>query len=201
MFTADTGGNVSRVVHMYHFENYSARDATRRAAAAHADWQRYTDAARSCILTKESTILLQAPADVYAAAGIGCASGFQPAAAAAAGGAGGSSADQVVYELRNYRLRPGRNGVKALMAAFKTGLPSKLAADGVGQLALLAHSDVGQLNQVYEVYRYPSAQRLIEACERSRGAAEWQDAKSKAYELCDQFHISFLHPTRFSRWQ
>eukprot|EP00198_Chlamydomonas_reinhardtii_P013896 XP_001703233.1 predicted protein [Chlamydomonas reinhardtii] len=128
MFTADTGGNVSRVVHMYHFENYSARDATRRAAAAHADWQRYTDAARSCILTK-------------------------------------------------------------------------LAADGVGQLALLAHSDVGQLNQVYEVYRYPSAQRLIEACERSRGAAEWQDAKSKAYELCDQFHISFLHPTRFSRWQ
>lgn len=32
-------------------------------------------------------------------------------------------------------------------------LPSKLAADGVGQLALLAHSDVGQLNQVYEVYR------------------------------------------------
>lgn len=65
--------------------------------------------------------MLQAPADVYAAAGIGCASGFQPAAAAAAGGAGGSSADQVVYELRNYRLRPGRNGVKALMAAFKTG--------------------------------------------------------------------------------
>ncbi|KAG2453692.1 hypothetical protein HYH02_001904 [Chlamydomonas schloesseri] len=202
MFTADTGGNVSRVVHLYHFEDYRARDATRRAAATNADWQRYTDAARSCILTKESTILLQAPADVYAAAGIGCASAFKAAVPSVSGGAAaGGPDDQVVYELRNYRLRPGRNGVKALMAAFKTGLPSKLAADGVGQLALLAHSDVGLLNQVFEVYRYPSAQHLIESCERSRGAAEWQEAKAKAYELCEQFHISFLHPTRFSRWQ
>lgn len=37
-----------------------------------------------------------------------------------------------------------------------------MAADPTGQLAFIGSSDVGLLNQVVEIWRYPSAQHLIE---------------------------------------
>jgi hypothetical protein len=114
--------------------------------------------------------------------------------------------------LAGCRAGPIRTCAEALLPrghvpSWPTGrLPSKLAADGVGQLALLAYSDVGLMNQasflprdrcavlgfssradagalpyswlmrspcpnlahapcaaqVFEVYRYPCAQDLIE---------------------------------------
>lgn len=197
MFAADAGGNVSRVIHLYHFPDYNARDAARRAAAVNPCWQRYTDAARECIQQKESTILLQGPAELYKAVGANCASAFSPAARQQPG----SEGPQVVYELRRYLLHPGRNGVKRVMTAFQEGLPDKVAADGVGELAFVGYADVGRLNTVYEMYRYPSAQQLIEACGRTRSAPKWQEAKQTAYELCQDFSITFLHPTAFSPWR
>ncbi|PNH08905.1 Protein NipSnap 3A [Tetrabaena socialis] len=226
MFTADTGGNVSRVVHLYYFEDYHARDAARKAAAADAQWQRYTDAARTCLLAKESTILLQSP-EAMAAAGVACASDFRPPV-------NDPNKDlQVVYELRKYQLHPGGGGVKKALSAFQHGysgmgvlhgtaaartgpplavvdveqlharlpsLPAKLAADGVGQLALVAYSDVGLMNQVFEIYRYPSAEHMIQACTRTRTAAAWQESKATVYSLCRDFSITLLHPASFSPW-
>lgn len=40
-------------------------------------------------------------------------------------------------------------------------LPDKVAADQEGLLVAFAHSDVGVLNQVVELWRYPSAAACI----------------------------------------
>jgi hypothetical protein len=40
-------------------------------------------------------------------------------------------------------------------------LPHKLAADKEGQLAMFGYTDVGTLNNVVELWRYPSAQACI----------------------------------------
>jgi hypothetical protein len=40
-------------------------------------------------------------------------------------------------------------------------LPDKIAADPEGRLVALAHSDVGILNNVMELWRYPSAAACI----------------------------------------
>jgi hypothetical protein len=45
-------------------------------------------------------------------------------------------------------------------------LPSKVAADPDGALVAFAHSDVGVLNQVMELWRYPSAAACIRCAKR-----------------------------------
>ena len=40
-------------------------------------------------------------------------------------------------------------------------LPSKVSSDPEGRLVLFGHTDVGTLNQVVELWRYPSAQACI----------------------------------------
>lgn len=40
-------------------------------------------------------------------------------------------------------------------------LPEKIAADPEGQLVAFAHSDIGTLNNVIELWRYPSAAACI----------------------------------------
>jgi hypothetical protein len=59
-------------------------------------------------------MLLQAPAATASAVGLGCAAAFQPADTEQPG-------QPVVYELRRYRLRPGNDGVKRVMAALQEG--------------------------------------------------------------------------------
>lgn len=174
--------------------DFRERDVQRSKASQ--TLKAYTDAARKCLDSKESTILVQ-PKQLYAAVGLGCSSMF-----AAPHDPPGD--DRVVYELRWYKLRPGHDGTKRAVEALTAGLPWKLAADPGpqgGRLALVGTSDVGTLNQVVELWRYPSATHLIEACERSRSQGAWQEAKAAIYPLCQSLTITFMHATSFSPWR
>jgi hypothetical protein len=51
---------------------------------------------------------------------------------------------------------------------MSSGLPSKVEADKKGQLVLYASSDVGVLNNVIEIWRYPSFQGSLEARQAAR---------------------------------
>ena len=43
----------------------------------------------------------------------------------------------------------------------KNRLPEKVAADAEGKLVAFAHSEVGMLNNVIELWRYPSAAACV----------------------------------------
>lgn len=80
-------------------------------------------------------------------------------------------------------------------------LPGKVAADRDGRLVLFAHSDVGLLNNVVELWRYPSAQGCIHARQAARGVPGWREAIGAVTPSVQHFQSSFLHPTSFSPWQ
>ena len=61
MFMCDTGGTLNRVVHFYHYRDFSDRDAHRAAAAASSPWQDgYLASCRSCVERLESSIYVPA---------------------------------------------------------------------------------------------------------------------------------------------
>lgn len=70
-----------------------------------------------------------------------------------------------------------------------------------GQLVLVSQTDVGMLNKVVEVWRYPSAQALLRSCDAARQVPAWQASKAIIYPLCQSLEISLLHPTASSSWQ
>jgi hypothetical protein len=55
-----------------------------------------------------------------------------------------------------------------LRAYISAGLPSKVEADKHGRLVLYAFTDVGPLNNVIELWRYPSMQGSLRARQASR---------------------------------
>lgn len=226
-WSPDTGaGDLNRVVHLYAYESLEARDAARAAAARHQGWQRYIDAARPHVQRQASRIMVEA-AGVYAAVGAPGAAGFDAhhgdgdgaaagggAAADASsgrgsgGGGGGSNASAGVsssskglYELREYQLSPGYGSVPRLYEAFERGLPAKIAAGPEGRLVALAHSDVGVLNNVVELWRYPGAAACARARQASRGVPEWRETIAAVAPGVQTFTSTFLTPCSFSPLQ
>ena len=117
------------------------------------------------------------------------------------GGYGGAGAAPPLYELRMYQLKPGYEGVPRLVEAFERGLPHKLAADPTGRLAFFGHTDVGTLNRVIELWRYPSAQACIAARQAARRVQPWRDCIAAVTPGVEWFTSSFLHPLPLSPMQ
>ncbi|KAI7843861.1 hypothetical protein COHA_002412 [Chlorella ohadii] len=134
------------------------------------EWQDdYLAFSRKCLITQESSIYTPA-AGVLAAAG---AVPLQHYSSPAKQG-------QPIYELRQYQLKPGYDGVPRLLAAFEKGIPHKVAADPVGQLVFFGSTEVGMLNNVIELWRYPSAQACHDARKASRAVPEWRETIAAA---------------------
>ena len=190
-FTCDTGGSLMTVTHLYAYECQAQRAETRKRLATSAAWQEYVDASRCFVAAQESSLLLEAP-DCHAAAGAAPVAQYHSPLKAA---------EPAVYELRTYQLILGYNPVPQLRAALVEGLPSKVAADKEGALALMCYSDVGLLNTFVEVWRYPSAAACIAAREAARRAPEWRAAIAKVAPMVTSFSTQFLQPASFSPWQ
>ena len=63
------------------------------------------------------------------------------------------------------------------------------------------HTDVGLLNNVYEVWRYPTAQACIRARESARTVQPWRECIATVTPHVQWFHSSLTRPTAFSPWQ
>ncbi|MEW5308019.1 MAG: hypothetical protein WDW38_000010 [Sanguina aurantia] len=96
---------------------------------------------------------------------------------------------------------PGYGNVPSIIEAFKKGLPDKVASYPDGQLVFFGHTDVGMLNNVSELWRYPSAQSCIKARVAARAVPKWKDTIGAVTPIVQHFTSSFLHPTNFSPWQ
>lgn len=104
-----------------------------------------------------------------------------------------------MYELRHYQLNAGYGGVPSFSKSFAKGLPGKLAADKEGQLLFIGHTDVGVLNNVIELWRYPGgAGACIKGRQASRTVQLWREAIEEIAPGVQTFTTSFLTPVPFS---
>ena len=100
------------------------------------------------------------------------------------------------------QLKPGYDGVPKLLAAYEAGLPHKVAADPAGgDLVFFGFTEVGMLNRVVELWRYPSAQACWEARRAARGIQPWRDCISAVTPGVDLFTSNFMHALPFSPMQ
>ena len=115
MFTCDTGGCLNRIVHFYHYSDFSQRDAARQAAAASAEWQEeYLPHSRRCVAHQHSSIFRPATAVLDSA-------GAAPLQQYTSPPRPPPGAAPAVYELRQYQLKPGYGSVPKLLQAFRQG--------------------------------------------------------------------------------
>jgi len=192
MFTCDIGADLNKITHFYHYKDLAQRDAVRQAAGSNPQWQAYISSVRPHVLAQESSIMSEAWG-VYSATSSSGAAGFRAPAH--------TGATPPVYELRQYQLHPGYGSVPKLLAAFQEGLPEKISADRDGLLVLMAYTEVGLLNNVMELWRYPSAAACIKARQASRVVPKWRETIAAITPGVQHFRSSFLHPTSFSPWK
>lgn len=63
------------------------------------------------------------------------------------------------------------------------------------------YTDVGILNSVIELWRYPSAAACIRARQSARKVVAWRDAIATVTPGVQSFRSVFLHPLPFSPLQ
>ena len=194
-FTVETGGDLCQVHHFYAYPGgFDERDQVRAAAAATPEWKKFVEASRVHVPRQESRTMNEATMVYDAVRGM---EGYRAQKFVASEGA-----PSPVYELREYQLHLGYDTVPKWMTHYKAGLPSKLEADAVSgqQLALVAYTDVGQLNTVIELWRYPSCQAHMTARQAARGVAPWRDAIAAIQPLAQTFRSTLLRPHPVSNY-
>ena len=66
---------------------------------------------------------------------------------------------------------------------------------------MMAYSEIGELNQFIELWRYDSLPACVAAREAARGANEWRDAIAAVAPMVQSFSTTVLTPVSFSPWQ
>ncbi|GAX80973.1 hypothetical protein CEUSTIGMA_g8408.t1 [Chlamydomonas eustigma] len=189
IFSCDVGSSLHRITHMYHYKDFDERDAVRAAAAKHPDWRKFIELSRPHVQFQENKVMLEA-GPVYDALKLPHCSLFQSP----------PPDPKAIYELRSYQMHPGHGVVPNLVEAFQSGLPAKIASYPEGKLVFFGYSDVGMLNNVVELWRFPSAQSCIRARQASRKVAAWGATMKAVTPNVLHFTSSFLRPLPFSPW-
>jgi hypothetical protein len=167
-------GDLNQVVHLWEYEDFAHRTQTRAALAEDKEWQKqFVSEARKCQLHQESTVLI--PSDVWP---------FTP-------GSGNG-----VYELRYYRLYPGK--VAEWMEIFGKGLAARTKySKPVGVWS----SELGGLNMVYHMWGYPDLQARADVRKQAATDPGWSEAVKLLPPLMLEMSAKILVPTSFSPMQ
>ena len=164
-------GTLNQVVHLWEFADVAARAQARAGLAKDERWTKeYIPRSQPLLVSQENVLL--APADWYP---------LRPAS--------GMS----VYELRAYRLYPGK--LAAWMALFQAGLAARekySAPVGVWSV------EVGPLNSVVHLWGYRDSNHRAEARKAALGDPVWKETVSKLGPLMQVMESKLLIPTGFS---
>lgn len=189
----ETGGRLAVATHFYAYDGHVERDAIRAEQAKDPDWGAYLGAARPHVAEQKSSIFVEA-------AGLHEAHGLQGMASAES--PGGASAAAGIYELRRYRLKLGYDTVPNFLERLGGGLESKLATLAEGSaLCSVMYNDVGDLNEVVEVWRHASSNGMLASREAARAAASWREAIASIAPLANSFSTTIHRPAAFSAWK
>ena len=184
--SAETGyGSLNEFVHLYTYDSMVHRAEVRKAMGKDEGWKKFLEESKPCLRQQQSEIFVPAKlkdTDYFASE------------------ATARGSEDAVYEIRHYQLIPGYTTVPKMIDIFSRGLPDKLAVcdSSLGELILLAHSDISTLNQFIEIWRYPSPAASLEHRVASRKALVWRDAIAEAAKITVTFKNRIMVPTSFS---
>lgn len=197
----ETGGKLNVATHMYYFEGgYEERNQTRKNMGMNMDWNTYLSSVRPFMMNQKSTIFVEAPL-VKNMEGI-C--GLKPGNIEAflqRTGTTSETEDSSIIELRRYHLKLGYDTVPKFLEMYARGLPSKLNAPGTDPTTMLVtilYSEVGQLNEVIEVWRHGSTSAMERSRVAARAATEWKRSIADIAELANVFTNTIHKPLSFS---
>ncbi len=164
-------GELNQVVHLWEYEDFAHRTRVRIALAKDPDWTtKYLPHSRECHQRQETTVLI--PSDAWS---------FTP-------GVGNG-----VYELRYYRLYPGK--VNEWLGIFGKGLPARAKySSPVGVWS----SELGRLNMVYHLWCYADLQMRADVRKQVMADAAWAETVKGLNPLMQEMRTKILVPTDFS---
>mmetsp|Transcript_17044 Transcript_17044/g.20812 ORF Transcript_17044/g.20812 Transcript_17044/m.20812 type:complete len:283 (+) Transcript_17044:137-985(+) len=198
----ETGGQLNVATHLYYYNGgFEERNERRAGMGSSLEWKEYLNHARTCMVSQKSTIFVEAPL-VSKTEGV-C--GLKPGSAESQLNMlaqDGSVIDQdCIYEIRRYQLKLGYDTVPKFLKLYEDGLPSKLIAPGTDpttSLVTLLYSEVGQLNEVIEIWRHGSMSAMEQSRVASRSAKEWRKAIAEIANLANVFTSTIHKPLSFS---
>jgi len=203
----ETGGGLNVATHFYYFGGgFEERNGRRKGMGQSDEWKEYLKFARPCMKSQKSTIFVEAPLVKEIEDVCGLAPGLAEAHLERIFNSTGDNSDDAtnsdcIYEIRRYQLKLGYDTVPNFLSLYKAGLPSKLSAPGTDPttaLITLLYSEVGQLNEVIELWRHGSTGAMERSRVASRSAQEWRSSIAQIADLATVFTSSIHKPMSFS---
>ena len=162
MFRSDID-ELNKFLHLYKYKDFDERDAVRERSKSNEAWQAYLGAAKPMFQSQETAVFRPVSAIMRHSVSLSGDNKEQ---------------SQSMFEIRTYQFQAGYDTVPRAVSEFEKAIPSKVAAaaqQGINQeLSFFGHTDVGYLNTVIEIWRYPTAQECIRAREASRTVKQWK---------------------------
>jgi len=196
----ETGGDLNVATHMYYFQGgFEERNERRKAMGKNPDWTSYLQTVKPYMVNQKSTVFVEAPL-VSEIEGV-C--GLKPGNIESSDqySHGESSPEESIVELRRYQLKLGYDTVPKFLELYGAGLPSKLNATGTDpstSLITLLYAEVGQLNEVIEVWRHGSTSAMEQSRVAARSATEWKKSIAEIASLANVFTSTIHKPLPFS---
>jgi hypothetical protein len=196
----ETGGKLNVATHIYYFEGgYEERNQKRKKMGTNNDWNDYLSTVRPFMMNQKSTVFVEAPL-VANMEGI-C--GLKPGNIETLLQKTGTSElpDSSIIELRRYQLKLGYDTVPKFLELYGRGLPSKLNAPGTDPTTMLVtilYTEVGQLNEVIEIWRHGSTSAMERSRVAARAATEWRRSIAEIAGLANVFTNTIHKPLLFS---
>ncbi|OEU06499.1 hypothetical protein FRACYDRAFT_272747 [Fragilariopsis cylindrus CCMP1102] len=203
----ETGGRLNVATHLYYFQGgFQERNERRKAMGTNnPDWKVYLQSVQPFLVDQKSTIFVEAPlvSEIEGVCGLTPGNIEQQLydQQHSDDDASSSSSDESILELRRYQLKLGYDTVPKFLELYRAGLPSKLTAPGTDpstSLVTLLSSEVGQLNEVMEVWRHGSTNAMEQSRVAARGATEWKQSIAKIASLATVFTSTIHTPLSFS---
>ena len=191
----ETGGKLHVATHLYAYESMEAREQARASAMGEKGWGEYLGTVRPLVETQQSNIYVEAPlVDKFGL------HGFAPGDSGALAVEGEGNC---IYEFRKYQLKLGYDTVPKFMEFYEAGLPSKLrTTDPTTSLVSLFSTEVGTLNEVFEIWRHGNGVTSMEISRaNAREAGDWRKAIGGIAELAVSFQSTVHKPLDFSNYQ
>jgi len=164
-------GELNQVVHLWEYENFDHRTRVRAAVAKDKAWNtKFLSRSRPMLQHQESMVLVAAD--------------FWPFTAPMGTG---------IYELRNYRLHPGK--VPEWLEHFKVGLQYRLK---YSKPVAIWSSELGELNRVVHLWHYESLEHRAQVRKAFMADPGWKETVAKLQPLMQVMESKILIPTEFS---
>jgi len=188
----ETGGELHVASHLYFYKDgMEERNAARAASQKNADWLSAVNDTRPDVRKQYSSIYNEAPQFVLDAAQ--CSGGDFVA----------PNSNPGIFEVRRYKLILGYDTVPAFMDMYAKGVEAKVLAgqDEGTKLQTLMYNEIGELNEVIEIWRHEGVNGMARSRAMAREAGEWKEAVGGIAKIAKSFTNTIHTPLVFSPWR